>query len=133
MVGPQAVAATARRLGIVSPLMATPSIALGTSEVTPLELTAAYVPFSNGGRGVIPYAIKRITTAKGKVLYERSGTGPGQVVDPTYVGMMNSMLSADGARRHRPQGAHRRLAGGRQDRHIARISATPGSSATPAR
>ena len=93
MVTPQAVADTARRLGIVSPLMATPSIALGTSEVTPLELTAAYVPFSNGGRGVIPYAIKRITTAKGQVLYERSGTGPGQVVDPTYVGMMNSMLS----------------------------------------
>ena len=114
---PKAVAATARRLGIVSPLMATPSIALGTSEVTPLELTAAYVPFSNGGRGVIPYAIKRITTAKGKVLYERSGTGPGQVVDPTYVGMMNSMLSADGDRRHRHAGAHPRLAGGRQDRH----------------
>jgi penicillin-binding protein 1A len=93
IVTPQAVAATARRLGILSPLMATPSIALGTSEVTPLELTAAYVPFSNGGRGVIPYAIKRITTAKGQVLYERSGTGPGQVVDPTYIGMMNSMLS----------------------------------------
>ncbi len=93
IVTPQAVAATARRLGILSPLMATPSIALGTSDVTPLELTAAYVPFSNGGRGVIPYAIKRITTAKGEVLYERSGTGPGQVVDPTYVGMMNSMLS----------------------------------------
>ncbi len=93
LVTPQAVAATARRLGIVSPLMATPSIALGTSEVTPLELTAAYVPFSNGGRGVIPYAIKRITTTKGKVLYERSGGGPGQVVDPLYVGMMNSMLS----------------------------------------
>ena len=93
MVTPRAVAATARRLGIVSPLMETPSIALGTSEVTPLELTAAYVPFSNGGRGVIPYAIKRITTAKGKVLYERNGTGPGQVIDPLYVGMMNSMLS----------------------------------------
>ena len=73
MVTPQAVAATARRLGIVSPLMATPSIALGTSEVTPLELTAAYVPFSNGGQGIIPYAIRRIVTAKGKVLYERSG------------------------------------------------------------
>jgi penicillin-binding protein 1A len=93
MVTPQAVAATARRLGIVSPLMETPSIALGTSEVTPLELTAAYVPFSNGGRGIIPYAIKRISTAKGQVLFERSGTGPGQVVDPAYVGMMNSMLS----------------------------------------
>ncbi len=91
-VGPAAVAATAHRLGIISPLMATPSIALGTSEVTPLELTAAYVPFSNGGRGVIPHVIRRITTTKGKVLYERTGSGPGQVIAPMYVGMMNAML-----------------------------------------
>jgi penicillin-binding protein 1A len=91
-VGPAAVAATARRLGISSPLQATPSIALGTSEVTPLELTAAFVPFSNGGRGVIPHVIDRIMTANGDVIYERSGGGPGQVVDPMYVAMMNSML-----------------------------------------
>ncbi len=94
MVGPQAVADTAHRLGINSPLTATPSIALGTSEVTPLELTAAYVPFANGGYGVIPYAIKRITTTKGKVLYERSGSGSGLIVNPTYIGMMNSMMAA---------------------------------------
>ena len=92
-VGPQTVAATARRLGINSPLMATPSIALGTSEVTPLELTAAYVPFSNGGRGVIPFAIRRIVTARGRLIYQRTGSGPGQVIDPAYVGMMNSMLA----------------------------------------
>jgi penicillin-binding protein 1A len=93
-VGPQAVVATARRLGITSPLLATPSIALGTSEVSPLELTAAYVPFSNGGHGIIPHVIKRITTADGKVLYQRSGSGPGQVIDPRYVAMMNTMLQA---------------------------------------
>jgi penicillin-binding protein 1A len=93
-VGPPAVVATARRLGITSPLTATPSIALGTSEVSPLELTAAYVPFSNGGRGVIPHVIKRITTTDGKVLYQRSGSGPGQVIDPMYVSMMNAMLEA---------------------------------------
>ncbi|MEJ0011516.1 MAG: PBP1A family penicillin-binding protein [Bauldia sp.] len=91
-VGPQAVVATARRLGITSPLMATPSIALGTSEVTPLEMTAAFVPFSNGGRGIIPHVIDRIMTANGDTLYERSGSGPGQVIDPMYVGMMNAML-----------------------------------------
>jgi penicillin-binding protein 1A len=92
-VGPDQVAATARRLGVTSPLMATPSIALGTSEVTPVELTAAFVPFSNGGRGVIPHVIDRIMTANGDLLYERSGGGPGQVVDPRYVAMMNAMLS----------------------------------------
>jgi penicillin-binding protein 1A len=91
-VGPQAVVATARRLGITSPLLATPSIALGTSEVTPLEMTAAFVPFSNGGRGIIPHVIDRIMTANGDILYERTGSGPGQVIDPMYVGMMNAML-----------------------------------------
>jgi penicillin-binding protein 1A len=91
-VGPESVAATARRLGIASPLMATPSIALGTSEVTPLELTAAFVPFANGGRGVIAHVVERITTAGGDILYERTGSGPGQVIDPVRVGMMNAML-----------------------------------------
>ncbi|MBN8993655.1 MAG: PBP1A family penicillin-binding protein [Rhizobiales bacterium] len=92
-VGPSAVAATARRLGITSPLTATPSIALGTSEVSLLELTGAYVPFSNGGMGIIPHVIERIRTADGKVLYQRSGDGTGLVVDPTYVAMMNSMMA----------------------------------------
>jgi penicillin-binding protein 1A len=93
-VGAKAVATTARRLGIASPLMATPSIALGTSDVTLLELTGAFAPFANGGIGVIPHVVKRITTTDGKVLYERAGDGPGRVVDPAYVGMMNSMLRA---------------------------------------
>ncbi|MBZ0230352.1 MAG: penicillin-binding protein, partial [Bauldia sp.] len=91
-VGPRAVVATARRLGISSPLQAIPSIALGTSEVSLLELTGAFAPFANGGSGVIPHVVRRIRTAEGRVLYERSGSGPGQVVDPLHVGMMNAML-----------------------------------------
>ncbi|TIU07163.1 MAG: penicillin-binding protein, partial [Mesorhizobium sp.] len=48
-VGPDAVVEAAHRMGIQSDLQSNTSIALGTSEVTPLELTAAYVPFANGG------------------------------------------------------------------------------------
>ncbi|HET7717051.1 MAG TPA: PBP1A family penicillin-binding protein [Bauldia sp.] len=92
-VGPSTVAATARRLGIVSELQATPSIALGTSEVTLLEMTGAYAVFANGGNGVIPHVIRRIRTEKGRVLYERTGSGPGQVVHPAHVAMMNAMLA----------------------------------------
>ena len=62
-VGPKAVVQTAHRLGITSPLQANPSIALGTSEVTPLELVAAYAAFANGGTGVIPYVITQVKTA----------------------------------------------------------------------
>jgi penicillin-binding protein 1A len=92
-VGPEAVAATARRLGINSPLMATPSIALGTSEVTLMELTGAIAPFANGGVGIAPHVIRRIATVDGEVLYERTDSSRGQVVDPMQVAMMNAMLT----------------------------------------
>ncbi len=61
-VGPNAVTSVAHRLGIISPLGTDASIALGTSEVTLLELTSAFVPFANGGSPVVPYTIRRITT-----------------------------------------------------------------------
>ncbi|MCI4677465.1 PBP1A family penicillin-binding protein [Rhodoblastus acidophilus] len=91
-VGPRAIIQTAHRLGIVSDLQSNASIALGTSEVTPLELVTAYVPFANGGVGVQPHIITRVRTADGKLLYARKGSSNGRVVDPAYVGMMNSML-----------------------------------------
>ena len=91
-VGPENVAASARRLGIASPMVDNASIALGTSEVSLLEMTTAYVPFANGGIGVLPHAITRITTREGKVLYERTGGGPGQVISFESLGAMNYML-----------------------------------------
>ncbi len=91
-VGPKNVAATARRLGITSPLKVNPSIALGTSEVTPLEIAAAYVPFSNGGWGVVPHVIREVKTESGKVLYHRVVDGPGQVIAPDKLREMDSML-----------------------------------------
>jgi len=79
-VGSGAVARTAHRLGIVSELDAVPALALGTSSVTPLELTTAYAPFANGGNGVIAYGIVRIRTKPGQVLYARTGSGVGSVM-----------------------------------------------------
>ena len=90
--GPQNVAATAKRLGILSPLQANASIALGTSEVTLLELAGAHVPFANGGFAVIPHVVSRITTRDGKVLYERHGGGLGKVIGTLELGAMNTML-----------------------------------------
>jgi penicillin-binding protein 1A len=93
-VGPASVVQTARRMGINSPLQPNPSIALGTSEVTLLEMTGAYTPFANGGYSVMPFVIERIRTPQGKVLFARSGSGLGQVASPQSVAMMNDMLSA---------------------------------------
>ena len=91
-VGPKAVVQTAQRLGISSPLQANGSIALGTSEVTPLEMVGAYGAFANGGTGVIPYVIASVKGADGKVLYRRGEGGLGRVIDPNAVGMMNAMM-----------------------------------------
>ena len=93
-VGPRAVVEVARRLGITSPLPAVPAIALGTSSVSPLELTSAYAPFANGGDGVIPYGILRVRTQSGKVLYERSGSGIGRVMSAENDRKMTRLMVA---------------------------------------
>ena len=60
--------AYAQRLGIDSTLQPYLSSALGTSEVTPLELTRAFCPLANGGRKVEIIAISKITDAQGRTL-----------------------------------------------------------------
>ena len=91
-VGPKAVVAVAHRLGITSDLDPVPSIALGSSEVTPLEMVSAYAAFANGGVGVQPHVISRVRTAGGKQLYARRNASFGRVIDPQYVAMMNQMM-----------------------------------------
>jgi penicillin-binding protein 1A len=91
-VGPRNVVRTAHRLGISSKLDANASIALGTSEVSLVELVAAYVPFANGGLGITPHVVNRIRTVEGKVLYMRPADQLGQVIEPRHVAMMNTMM-----------------------------------------
>jgi penicillin-binding protein 1A len=95
-VGPKAVAKTAQRLGITSDLNPNASIALGTSEVSLLELTRAYAPFANGGLSVVPHIVTRIKDAKGNILYERKPprSGVERVIAPEHLAEMNDMLSS---------------------------------------
>ena len=91
-VGPGAVAKTAYRLGIASKLDANPSLALGTSEVSLLELTCAYAPFANGGNAITPHVVERVRTRAGKMLYARAPQPLGRIIEPRYVAMMNAMM-----------------------------------------
>jgi len=91
--GPKDVVAVAHRLGITSELQPNASIALGTSEVSPLELVTAYVPFANGGIGVQPHIITRIRTVGGHLLYQRRPGNNGRVIAPRDVAMMNTMMT----------------------------------------
>src|SRR6201999_930483 len=93
-VSPQRVAQTAERLGITSKLTATPSLALGTSEVNLLEMTGAYAVFANRGEGVWPYAIAEVRDREGNMLYQREGSGPGRIVAARYVLEMQDIMSS---------------------------------------
>jgi penicillin-binding protein 1A len=93
-VGVGSVIEVAQRLGIESALAGNSSIALGTSEVTPLELTAAYVPFANGGFRPEVHFVNRVTDAGGTLLYARPPGKAPRVIGPEIVGMMNTMMTA---------------------------------------
>ena len=89
---PMSVIRTAHRLGISSRLEPNASIALGTSEVSMLELVGAYAPFANGGFAVVPHVIERITGGNGKLLYTHRDQQLGRIIEARYVDMMNTMM-----------------------------------------
>lgn len=91
-VGPEAVIEVAHRLGIHSGLTDNASIALGSSEVSLLELTGAFVPFTNGGYKPQIHLIRRITDTRGKVLYDIGNITAPRIIKPQIVAMMNAML-----------------------------------------
>ncbi len=70
LVGTRRVIETARRLGIKQNLRAYPSLALGSFEVTPLEMTAAYSVFANQGLYFVPRMVERVRDADGAILEE---------------------------------------------------------------
>ena len=91
-VGPKTVAHVAQRLGIKSKLDINASIALGTSVVTPLELTGAYTSFANGGVLISPYIITEVISRDGDLIYTRADSQTRQVIDPAYLAELNVMM-----------------------------------------
>jgi len=91
-VGPETVIEVAHRLGIHSGLTDNASIALGTSEVSLLELTGAFVPFANGGYKPQVYLIRRITDSRNEVLYDIGNITATRILQSQIVSMMNAML-----------------------------------------
>jgi penicillin-binding protein 1A len=92
--GRDKVAAMAQRLGISTPLADDASIALGTSEVTLLELTGAYAALANGGRGAWPYGILEIRDAAGRVLFQHNEAATERLVDGQTLAKAADVLRA---------------------------------------
>ncbi len=90
-VGRPNVAATAKRLGIVSTVNLDPAMALGTTLVSPLEMTQAYAAFSNGGNRVAAYGIERIRSGA-QVIYQRAPTRAAPVIANPALSDLNRMM-----------------------------------------
>jgi 1A family penicillin-binding protein len=88
---------TAKRNGIVSQLPNVPSMALGSLEVTPIELVTAYAPFANGGFRVRPRLVKSISTADETPIWQEEDVREGNhipVMTPQDAYQVTSMLQS---------------------------------------
>ncbi|QDO92897.1 penicillin-binding protein [Formosa sediminum] len=75
-VGINPVIAQARKMGIISDLPKVPSLALGTAELSLMELTAAYTSYANQSIPSRPYFIEKIENKDGKILYQYKPKAP---------------------------------------------------------
>lgn len=90
--GPKAVVEHAKRMGITSELEAVPTLALGTSDVSLLEIVNAYAVFVNNGFRYEPLTITRIEDKNGNVLAEFTQNKPTQVISPRTAYYMVELL-----------------------------------------
>lgn len=90
-IGLERVIDVARRSGIGSPLASVPSLALGTAEVTPLELAAAYASLARMGEHVPPWIIREVTDGEGVSLKRRRLTRT-QAISAQAAFLVNDIL-----------------------------------------
>jgi penicillin-binding protein 1B len=89
-VGYDKVADLAKSAGIAS-VKATPAMALGAYDATPLDMTAAYTSFANGGMRLSPVFVNSVRNAKGDIVLN-IGTEKTQVLDPRVAFVMTNLL-----------------------------------------
>lgn len=114
-VGLPAVVSLAREMGLEGPLPAVPSIALGSAEVSPLEMASVYSVLASGGIRVEPVAITRVTSREGEVIL---GQPPSlrAVVPPDTAYILTHMLEGvfdEGTARSARAAGFRHPAGGK--------------------
>ncbi len=91
LVGVQRVINFARRCGIQSPLPPYPSLALGTADLSPIELASAYAAIANHGVYLQPYFVERVTLPSGKVLLQHRPAAH-KAMEPQVAYVLTHML-----------------------------------------
>ncbi|MDE3109456.1 MAG: PBP1A family penicillin-binding protein, partial [Acidobacteriota bacterium] len=91
MIGYQRVVDMARQLGIKTPILATPAMALGTYDMTPIDVAAVYTAFANGGVRAEPLFIRSVVSSDGSVV-ESSSPQTRPVLDPRVAYLVTSLM-----------------------------------------
>lgn len=91
-VGFGTVADMAKRLGITSRILTHPSMALGANEVRLIDMTRAFASVQRKGVAVVPYGIKRVTTAKGELLYQQQADESRVLFAPYVAAEMTDLM-----------------------------------------
>ena len=86
------IADMARRFGVTTAISTYPSMVLGTSEVRLIDMTQAFASVANRGVAVTPYAITRVQTVNGQVLYRRDPPEQRVLVAPWVAAEMTDLL-----------------------------------------
>ncbi|MBV8169013.1 MAG: PBP1A family penicillin-binding protein, partial [Alphaproteobacteria bacterium] len=92
-VGPERLVGIAQRLGIMSPLEPNLSLALGTSEVSLLEMMAAYGTIANGGKRVQPYGLVHVQT-EDRLVHPVGPVRPDPLINPAVDDEMLRLMVA---------------------------------------
>jgi penicillin-binding protein 1A len=86
------IADMARRFGISGDISSYPSMVLGTSEVRLIDMTRAFAAVSNRGVSTLPYAIRKVVTADGRLLYQHARAEERVLVAPYVAAGMTDLL-----------------------------------------
>jgi penicillin-binding protein 1A len=86
---------TARKAGLRTPLVDTPSMPIGANEVTVLDHTGGFAMFINNGKSVTPHALLEVRSATGELIwrFDRDGPKSEQVISPEVARDINMMLN----------------------------------------
>jgi penicillin-binding protein 1A len=93
-VGFRTIADMAQRFGITTEINTHPSMVLGTSDVRLIDMTRAFASVANKGAAVVPYGIRRVTTAEGEVIYQHEVQENRVLVAPWVAAQMTDLLQA---------------------------------------
>jgi penicillin-binding protein 1A len=90
-VGPEVVVEYARNMGLRHDIQPIPSLAIGSCEVTPMEMACAYQIYANKGIAVTPYCVEKVVDRTGRVL-EQHAPVEREVLSPRTAYLMCSLL-----------------------------------------